>query len=369
MKILLSGFLLSLAISQAETERVYFGTGGREAKGIYQATFDSEKGELSPPSLAAEVKSPGFLAWHPSGKAPYAVANTPDGAGVVAYTLDDKGFLTLLNTAPIGDGGGAHVAVHPSGKLLLTAQYGGGSTACFQLEVDGKLSGPATLHEHEGGSKVVGNRQNSPHPHWCGFSPDGNFAFVPDLGMDGIMIYKVDAEKGAIAKHGFAASVPGGGPRHMRFSVDGKFIYLLNELALSVSTFAYDADKGMATLLTTTSALSEAVKAKEAFNSASEILVHPNGQFVYSANRGNDSVTAYRANPKTGELTVTEVEPIRGAWPRNINLDTTGNWLLAAGAQSNTISIFDIDQTSGELTFQRGKIINVPGSICILFGR
>ena len=110
------------------------------------------------------------------------------------------------------------------------------------------------------------------------------------------------------------------------------------------------------------------MKAKETFNSASEILVHPNGKFVYSANRGNDSVTAYVANPKTGELAVTEVEPIRGAWPRNINIDATGKWLLAAGAQSNTISMFEINQESGELTFHRGKIVNVPGSICILFG-
>ncbi|MCH1504293.1 lactonase family protein [Verrucomicrobiales bacterium] len=368
MKILLSGFLLTLAISHADTKHVYFGTSGREAKGIYQAKFDSEKGALSVPTLAAEVKSPGFLAMHPNGDALYAVANTPDGAGVVAYTVDDAGALTLLNTAPIGDGGGAHVAVHPSGKLLLTAQYGGGSTACFKLAVDGKLAGLPVLHEHEGGSKVVGKRQDSPHPHWCGFSPDGKFAFVPDLGMDGIVIYKVDAKNSSISKHGFAASIPGGGPRHMRFSVDGKFIYLLNELALAVSTFAYDADKGTATLLTTTQSLSDAVKAKETFNSASEILVHPNGKFVYSANRGNDSVTAYVANPKTGELAVTEVEPIRGAWPRNINIDATGKWLLAAGAQSNTISMFEINQESGELTFHRGKIVNVPGSICILFG-
>lgn len=369
MKLFLSGLLLFLAVSHADTKHVYFGTGGREAKGIYQARFDSEKGALSAPTLAADVKSPGFLAMHPSGNVLYAVAQMPDGAGVIAYTVSDAGALTLLNTAPIGDGGGAHIAVHSSGKFLLTAQYGGGSTACFRLDADGKLAGPPTLHEHEGGSKVVGKRQDSPHPHWCGFSPDGRFAFVPDLGMDGIVIYKVDAENGAIEKHGFAASISGGGPRHMRFSVDGKFIYLLNELALAVTTFAYDAEKGTATQLTTTQALSDAVKAKESFNSASEILVHPNGKFVYSANRGNDSVTAYLANPETGKLTVTEVEPIRGAWPRNINLDSTGKWLLAAGANSNTISVFEIDQDSGELTFRRGNIVNVPGSICILFGR
>ncbi len=145
------------------------------------------------------------------------------------------------------------------------------------------------------------------------------------------------------------------------------FIYLLNELSLSVTTFAYDERTGTTERRSTTPALNDATKAQEAFNSASEILTHPNGRFVYSANRGNDSVTAYLADPASGKLTVHEVEPIRGSWPRNINLDPTGKWLLAAGAHSNTISIFAIDQTTGKLTFQTRGLVNVPGSICILF--
>ena len=114
-------------------------------------------------------------------------------------------------------------------------------------------------------------------------------------------------------------------------------------------------------------ALSEEVKAKEVFNSAAEILVHPNGRFIYSSNRGNDSITSYITDPTTGLLTVTEIEPIRGAWPRNINIDPSGRWLLAAGAHSNTISVHAIDQSTGGLTFQQKSTINVPGPICILF--
>ena len=153
----------------------------------------------------------------------------------------------------------------------------------------------------------------------------------------------------------------------MRFSVNGKFIYLLNEFSLSVTTFKYDASTGAATRLSTTPALSDEVINKEVFNSAAEILVHPNGRFVYSSNRGNDSITSYIADPETGLLTVNEVEPIRGAWPRNISMDRSGRWLLAAGAHSNTISVFTIDQTTGELTYKPKSIINVPGPICILF--
>jgi 6-phosphogluconolactonase len=149
--------------------------------------------------------------------------------------------------------------------------------------------------------------------------------------------------------------------------MDGKFVYLLNELSLSVTTFAWDAQKETAKRLTTTPALSEKVKAGESFNSAAEILVHPNGQFVYSSNRGHDTVSVYKANPETGKLKVIQVQPVRGAFPRNINLTPNANWLLAAGADSNTIAAHRVDSKTGKLTYQRGSVINVPSPICILF--
>jgi 6-phosphogluconolactonase len=353
---------------KAESVQVYFGTGGRETKGIYRASFDLEKGKLSPAGLAAEVGSPGFLALHPDGDKLYAAANTPAGPGAVGYRIGPDGSLALINASPTGDGGAAHIAVHPSGKFLLTAQYGDSSVALFPLDAEGRL-GAATLSRHEGGSGVVKGRQESPHPHYCGFSPDGRFALVPDLGMDGIVIYRVNLEGPSITRHGFAPSVPGGGPRHLRFSPDGRFIYLLNELSLSVTTYAWETEAGTARQLDTVPALSESVKSKEDFNSAAEILVQPNGRFVYSSNRGHDSVTVYRADPDTGELEVIQVQPIRGAWPRNINLAPGGGWLLAAGADSDTISVHRVNPDTGELTYQTRSIIHVPEPICILFGK
>ncbi len=350
----------------AEPLHVYFGTGGKGADGIYHATFHPETGKLGEPTRAAEITSPGFLAKHPEGDKLYAVASVGRAGGVAAYSIGAAGSLEFLTFVPTGDGGGAHIAVHPSGKFLLTAQYGGGSVALFPLDEKG-LPGPATITKHEGGSGVFENRQEAPHPHWCGFSPDGRFALVPDLGLDGIVIYKVDADAPAITKHSFAESVPGGGPRHMRFSADGKFIYLLNELSLSVTTFAWDAAKGTTEKRSVTPALSEAVKAAESFNSAAEILVHPSGKFVYSSNRGHDSVSVFEANPATGVLAVIQVQPVRGAFPRNINLSPDARWLLAAGADSNTVAVHAVDPETGKLTYQRGNIINVPAPICILF--
>lgn len=359
--------LLALGTTlSAQPMPVYFGTGGGGAKGIYRATFNPENGKLSPAELAAEIGSPGFLALHPEGDKLYAVATQEKEGGAAGYRIADDGSLELINFVPTGDGGGAHIAVHPSGKFLLTAQYGGGSVALFPLDAEGRLGSP-TVTEHEGGSGVVERRQEAPHPHWTGYSPDGRFALVPDLGMDGIVIYRVNADAPAIERHGFAPSVPGGGPRHLRFSQDGKHLYLLNELTLSVTIYAWDAEAGTARQLSVVPALSEEAKAGENFNSAAEILVHPSGPYVYSSNRGHDTVTVYRADNAGATLSVTQVQPIRGAFPRNINLDPSGKWLLAAGADSHTIAVHAVDPETGRLTYQRGSIIQVPGPICILF--
>ncbi|PAW63463.1 MAG: 3-carboxymuconate cyclase [Verrucomicrobiia bacterium Tous-C2TDCM] len=351
----------------AENRHVYFGTGGAGAKGIYHATFNAEKGTLTPAKLAHEIGSPGFLAFSPDGKKLYAAATRENVGGVAAYEVAADGSLEFFHFEPTGDGGAAHLSVHPSGKFLLTAQYGGGSISLLPLDAAGK-PGTASVIEHEGGSKVVEGRQDSPHPHYVGYSPDGRFALVPDLGIDGIVIYALDPAKPAITKHGFAASVPGGGPRHLKFSKDGKFLYLLNELSLSTTVFSWDVAAGTAKLLSTTPALSEEAKVAESFNSAAEIVVHPSGGHVYSSNRGHDSVTVYQVKEGGEALDVIQVQPVRGAFPRNINLDPSGRWLLAAGADSHTVAVHAVAAETGKLTYQRGAIIQVPAPICIVFG-
>lgn len=352
----------------AETCRVYLGTGGGAAEGIYSADFNPDRGRLSNLQLAAEVDAPGFLAMHPDGKTLYAVAQGSEGQGsVVAYRIQADGSLSQLNEAVIQGGRAAHVSVHPSGEFLLTAQYGAGSVAVFPLQDSGALEPASQYLHHDGASQVDARRQRAPHPHWVGFAPDGRFAFVPDLGKDAIVVYRVDLAAYQLAPHLELVAPPGSGPRHMRFSVDGRFIYLLNELSLSVRTFAYAADLGRAEVVSDTSALSAEIQAGESMNSASELVVHPSGDFVYSANRGHDSVTAYRVCSDSGDLTVLEVESIRGSWPRNIQLDRSGQWLLAAGARSDTISVFRVDAETGLLQFRQGPVFHAPNVICMVF--
>ena len=154
----------------------------------------------------------------------------------------------------------------------------------------------------------------------------------------------------------------------MKFHTSGKYIYVLNELELSVTVFAYDADKGRMTPIQTIPTVSEEEKSKEAFVSASEIRVHPTGKFVYAANRGHDTITAFRIDQDSGKLTLVECEPVRGSWPRNFNIDPTGKWLLAAGRDSNNIAVFAISEDTGEMTYTRTMVM-VPTPICVLFGR
>lgn len=362
-KCLLPLLLLAAQILTAAPVDVYFGT---RSDGIYHSKLNSKTGKLSPAKLAAEIDSPAFLTTHPELDILYAVGQFGSRFVVASFQIGEGGALELLNSQQISDSGGVHLAVHPSGKFLLTAQYRTGSVALFPLEKDGRIM-PHTQHiQHEGGSKVVAKRQDTAHPHWVGFSPDERFAFVPDLGLDQIVVYQIQADKVSIKQVGEIASVPGGGPRHMKFSVDGKFIFLLNELEVSASTFAYDAESGRAELLSTTPTLSERMKAKESFVSASEILVHPNGKFIYTGNRGHDSVTVLQVDPESGRLYVVEIEPIRGAWPQNINMDAAGRWLLAVGTDSDSISVFKIDPETGELTFFRRGVVSVPKPVCIL---
>ena len=178
---------------------VWLGTGrSKVSKGIYHCTLNQETGKLSDPSLVAEISGPGFLAMHPNGNVLYAVGTLDKVPSVVAYKITGRknnASLTMLNLLPIGDGGAAHVSVDPTGKMLLTAQYGGGSTASYSLAADGSLGKQTALIKHEGGSKVVPGRQDAPHAHWTGFSPDRRFAFVPDLGLDQVVIYQVDSGK------------------------------------------------------------------------------------------------------------------------------------------------------------------------------
>lgn len=390
---------------------VWIGTSGPE--GIYQLTLDTKKGKMSKPSLAVKVDGAGFLALHPNGKFLYSTAKENGEGGVAAFRIDrireikrqllaakdrerelsktlgsahpnvmsvresNKALearladlsaapvLAKLNFLPTGDGGAACVGVDKTGSVLMSAQYGGGSTSTYMIEPDGSLGERVQVIEHGEGSGANPKRQAKSHPHWVGTSPDNRFLMVPDLGMDRVVVFELDSVTGRLKSHSKIAVPPGSGPRHMKFHTSGRFAYVLNELTLTISVFEYDAETAQFKEIQLIESLADELKDKN-FNSAAEIRVHPTGKFVYSSNRGHDSISVFAVDQETGKLEFVERESIRGSWPRNFNIDPSGNWLIAAGARSNTLSLFEINSETGRLYFTQ-NIVNVPSPICVVF--
>ena len=353
---------------RADETAVWVGMGAPshgEREGIYRATLDTKTGALSAPSLAAEIGAPEFLALHPSGKQLYSACRLADGKpGIAAFEIsDNKQALRFLNSEPTDDGVVCHLATDRSGRCLFTAQYGTSTVAVFPLDADGRIRPRSDLVHHSGsGPNKV--RQEGPHPHWVGTDPANRFLFVPDLGSDRIVIYEMDLSAGKLKTHGHGSCPAGSGPRHFVFHPNGRFAYVVNELGISVTAFAYDAAVGTLTPIQTIDSLP--AELRELPSTGAEICIHPSGEFLYASTRGHDSVSAFRINPESGRLTFVEREPIRGVHPRSINLDQSGKWLLAAGRDSNTIAVFRIDPKTGGLVFNE-KIVNSPAPICIQF--
>lgn len=362
----------------AESRLVWFGTytgAPPQGRGIYVARFDDETGVLGEAKLAAELVNPSYLALHPHKPVLYAVSEVADADGtptgsVVALAIDPAdGSLEKLNHQSSGGAGPCAVSVDRSGKVVLAANYGGGSSVCLGVAADGSLH-PAAAGPHGGfiqheGKSVDPGRQEGPHGHSIDPSPDGRFAVVCDLGIDEVLVHALDPERATIRPHTSATVAPGAGPRHFAFHPTGRHGYCINELDLTVTAFSWDPDKGVLAPFQTISTLPPDVTDRTGFSTA-EIAVHPSGRFLYGSNRGHDSIAVYSIAPESGRLTFLGAEPIRGRVPRNFAVDPSGRWLLAAGQDSHGVSVFAIDPSSGRLSF-RGPTTPVPAPVCIVF--
>ncbi|MCH2180404.1 MAG: lactonase family protein [Mariniblastus sp.] len=356
-------------VSRAQTIDVWVGS---SRAGIYHLTLDTEKGTLSQPELVSPTKGAGFLALHPDGNVLYATSREK-GGGVTAFSLDREvgeaatgtGVLTPLGTLSTGDGGAACIAVDQTGSVLMSAQYGGGSVTTYRLDGTGNLLQRVQTVEHGQGSGVHEKRQATAHPHWVGTSPDNRFLAVPDLGMDQVVVYELETESGEVKLHSRVDLPPGSGPRHMKFHPDGQYAFVLNELTLTLAVFQYEPATGRFEQSQLVETLPERLKDKH-LNSAAEVRVHPSGRFIYTSNRGHDSISVFSFDRQTGKVKLVERESVRGAWPRNFNIDPSGKWLIAAGQHSNTLALFEIDQESGELIYAR-QLVNATAPICVLF--
>ena len=354
-------------------QRVYFGTyTGKVSKGIYRSELDLATGKLSSAVLAGEAASPSFLAIAPNQKFLYSVGEISDFGGkkagaVNAFAIDAAtGNLTLLNQQSSVGAGPCHVVVDREGKNVLVANYGGGSAAVLPIQADGKIGEASSFVQHKGTSVDKG-RQESPHAHSINVDAKNRFAFVADLGLDTVQVYRLDAAKGTItANDPPAAKVePGSGPRHFAFHPSGKFAYVINEMSLTVTAFQYDAEKGLLTSQQTITTLPEGVTDRKGMSTA-EVVVHPSGKFLYGSNRGHHSIAIFAIDQSTGKLTAVGHQGMGIKTPRNFNVDPTGNYLLVANQDGDSVVVFRVDQATGKLE-PTGSTIEVPMPVCVKF--
>jgi 6-phosphogluconolactonase len=353
----------------AETMSVYIGSyADAKDPGIHHFRLDLSTGALTAAGGTPGVANPSFVAISPDKKYLYAIGESAlkgkKGGAVASFSIDEKsGALTQLSEQSSVGNGPCFITADKTGKCVLVANYGGGSVASLPVSSDGKLSEAATFIQHTG-SSVNKGRQGEPHAHSINVSPDNRFAFAADLGLDKILIYKLDPEKGTLTPNepAFAEIPPGSGPRHFAFHPSGKFAYVCGEMTSTVHAMTYDADKGALKVIQTLSTLPNEVKG----NSTAETQVHPSGKFVYVSNRGHNSVAVFQVDEATGKLAAAGHAPTGGKTPRNFGIDPTGKFLIAANQDSNNVVVFKIDPKTG-MPVPAGIEVSVPKPVCVKF--
>ncbi len=340
------------------------------SKGIYAARFDPATGKLSTPTLVAELENPSFVAVSRDRRFLYAVSEvgTADASGkktgfVAAYSIGAGGKLMLLNRVPSNGADPCHISVSRSGRTVAVANYTGGSTVSYLVKPDGSL-GAITTDQHVGHGPNK-ERQEAAHAHSANFAADDHLLLSCDLGADAVYMYQCDDAKGKIAPRR-PASVhvePGSGPRHLAIHPSAHYAYVINELTNSIGVFAFDPAKGT---LVQRQSISTLPAGTAVANTTAEVVVHPNGRFVYGSNRGHDSIAVFSVDARDGRLTAIGNTPTGGKAPRSFAIDPTGRWLLAANQISNNINSFAIDPQKGTLT-PTGATLAVAKPVCVLF--
>jgi len=372
----LAGFLAAALLASATPMRVYIGTyTDSTSRGIYVLNFDPQDGSISAATLAAEADNPTFLALDPAKTHLYATGTIrvdpappkPLG-GISAFAIDaTSGKLTLLNAQPTGGGATTHVAVDATGRMVIAANYGDAYTCALPIAADGRLGARSAYISDTGRAPLGPNRdrQGQAHAHSVTISPDNRFVYVCDLGLDRVFIYRIDPATATLDPNypSFAVVPPGSGPRHSKFTVDGRFYYVANEMGGTVCVYSCDPSNGALTLLQTVPTLPADFTA---LNTVAEIRISPNQKFVYASNRGHDSIAVFARDLDQGTLTRVEIVPCGGKHPRNYALSPDGHWLLCANRDTDNVVVFRVDPATGRLT-PTGAEAKVGHPVCVLF--
>lgn len=333
-----------------------------KSEGIYIYRMDQMTGALQ---RAGSVKSenPSFLAIDPAKRFLYAVNEKPEGT-VSSFRIDRQtGDLAFVNQQSSQGADPCHLSVDSGGKSVLVANYTSGNIAVLPIRRGGSLRTAIDVEQHEGSGPR--EQQKGPHAHCVKLDRANRHAFAADLGIDKLMIYRVNALNGKLepAKQASAFLHAGAGPRHFTIHPNGKYLYVINELDSSLTTFKYNASQGTLTAFESVSTLPGDFTGT---SYSADIHVSDSGRFIYGSNRGHNSIVVFAIDARSGRLNLVEHVSTEGKWPRNFTIDPSGRFLLVANQHTDNVVVFRIDQQTGRLT-PAGQMTEIPTPVCLQF--
>jgi len=339
--------LASLVLSSSAAEvSVYLGSGSKE--GISHVILNSDTGALTGLRNVVQTSSPGSLAMSKDRNFLFSIGREKGvkEAFVASFAKNSDGSLTQLSRQSSMDLGACYVSLDHSSKVLLVANYGGGSVASYLVGEDGKLSPAVSHHKHQG-SSIDPKRQKKPYAHSIYVSPDNRYVYAADLGADKVVVYALNAETGELKPSSEAKVPAGSGARHMKFSINADKLYVLNELTLTVSQFSRDANSGALTLEMTKPVTNGSIERM----SASEITLSEDGTFLYAAcrdlkNENRDRICVL----KVEDLSILQEQPAGVSIPRHFAISPSGKWLLIAGQKGHKVVVLARDANTGKLS-------------------
>ncbi|WP_040949555.1 lactonase family protein [Gorillibacterium massiliense] len=352
---------------------LYVGCYTHESReGIQVYRFNPSERTFQKIQSVEDLPNPSFLTFSADGKRLYAVLETEESDGVpggsaCAFAIDPaSGKLTLLNRENTGAAGPCHISLAPNGEYAYVANYVGEAVSLFSVEQDGRLSPVCDIDKHEG-SGPNQERQGEPHPHSVTPDPSGRFAVNADLGIDRLIIYRVEktteGEKPRLVRHGETELPPGDGPRHMVFHPTEPYAYVANELNSTVTVLAFDRAKGSLTPLASVSTLPAPDRWN---NTVAEIAISADGRFLYTSNRGHDSIAVFAVQEAGRRIEPAGHYSTGGSWPRHFTLTPDGSGLLVANQFTGNITVFRVDPDTGALQ-DAGVSLSVSEPVCLRF--
>jgi len=332
-----------------------------DTEGLFVFRIADDGGRLELVRQTPGISNPFYVDIHPNGRVVYSITDPGGEQLVSALAFDrDSGALELINQQPTRGGYPCYVAIDPTGRAAVVANYNGGSVISYPLADGGALGEAGSFYQHEG-SSINAERQQEPHAHCFRISPDGRHAFSADLGTDKVMIYALDAEAGTLApgEQPFVRVSPGSGPRHFTFAPNNRHAYVINELGNTITAFDFDPRRG---LLMEQETVPTVPPDFSGVSHTADLCLTPDGRFLYGSNRGHNSIAMFTVDAESGVLTPNGLCPSGGPVPQNLTLSSNGRLLFVANSESSKISAFRIDGSTGKLS--PASETSVPSPVC-----